>query len=1101
MSAKDKSRLRSSDVEDSPMNDRFVKFEGMHVVPPPMTGNYMPPKSDFRTDELKFTYGPKQSTTSEYDAKTSDLDSCESCSSEKTLETMPKPVESKPKVVNEPKVWSDTPIIAEYESDSDDEYVSKALVEQEKPSYAFINTVKHDNPHQTLKGKDIVDSGCFRHMIGNKAYLVNYQDFNGGPVAFGCSKDTECLVLSPDIKLLDENQVLLRVPRQHSMYSFNLENIVLLEPITTKNKANKTVGPMETNNSAGTQDGFDAGNSDMEANHAQEYYLLSLLSSYTSTVKSSKIKNGDQKLNGVLVQQQMRSQKIKKIKPFWRSLKGLKDKKKRLMMQLKLLERRLLKILRIFFFKKEVLEPALLTMDGIFTSASYDDEGAVTDFTNLKSTVNILVDLPFGKKAIGTKWVYKIKKDERGVVVRNKARLFAQGHRQEEGIDYDEVFAPMARIEAIMIFLAFASYMGFLVYQMDVKSLQSCKRSVWFTPNSQSMDKKDIMLLQVYVDDIIFGSAKKSWCDEFEVIMKNRFLVTPKTSHLQAVKRIFSYLKGQLKLGDSFYGSAKKQTIVATLTTEAEYVVVASCCGQHHFIRDAYEKKLIQVLKIHTDDNVVDLLTKAFNVSRDSFHGGAKKQTIVATLTTEAEYVAVIYTDNESTICIVKNLVFHSKTKPIEIQHHFIMDAYEKKLIHVLKIHTDDNVVDLLTKAFNVSRMVMLLTLGKKMPFGSVLEALNGDQPPMTKSSSSHNTTQDSRNSLEGTNRSERDKVQSPHDSILFGDHTSDRAEGVLNLKGLFSICTNLSNRVLSLEIIKDAQDANIIALKARLNKLEKMCKPSISHHRTRLKSVQRLSMKKRFGKKESVSKQGRKKDKPEPTLDDSTLDDFDADHGMHTEEPMNQGRLSKETKELVSTARPGDSTVRLDVGTADLIVPPSTTKSIFDDEDITMAQTLFKMKEEKAKKKGDKGKGVLEEPEPAKKMTTSDLDAAQIAKDAEVARLVYEEELAELEREKEKRKREEKASKAEEREEYTIEEGEKFLAGTIVAQRKFRAEQRSVEIRSRPPTKSQSRNLMMTYLKNIDRKRVIDDFKPMDSDDAVDKEKVLEEPEKTKIE
>ncbi|GJQ93647.1 putative ribonuclease H-like domain-containing protein [Tanacetum coccineum] len=82
----------------------------------------------------------------------------------------------------------------------------------------------------------------------------------------------------------------------------------------------------------------------------------------------------------------------------------------------------------------------------------------------------ILVDLPYGKKAIGTKWVYRNKMDERGVVVINKARLVAQGYRQEEGIDYDEVFAPVARIEAIRIFLAFASYMGFIFYQMDVKS-------------------------------------------------------------------------------------------------------------------------------------------------------------------------------------------------------------------------------------------------------------------------------------------------------------------------------------------------------------------------------------------------------------------------------------------------------------------------------------------------------------------------------------------------------------------------------------------------------------------------------------------------------
>nr|GFD39357.1 hypothetical protein [Tanacetum cinerariifolium] len=137
-----------------------------------------------------------------------------------------------------------------------------------------------------------------------------------------------------------------------------------------------------------------------------------------------------------------------------------------------------------------------------------------------------------------------------------------------------------------------------------------------------------------------------------------------------------------------------------------------------------------------------------------------------------------------------------------------------------------------------------------------------------------------------------------------------------------------------------------------------------------------------------------------------------------------------------------------------------------------------------------DKGKGVLEEPKPAKKMTISDLDAAQIAKDAEVARLVYEKELVELEREKEKRQRTKEASKAaivemydevqagieadalfaaklqqEEREEYTIKERAKFLTEIITAQRKFRAAQRSIEIKSRPPTKSQLKNLMMTYL------------------------------------
>nr|GFC08327.1 putative ribonuclease H-like domain-containing protein [Tanacetum cinerariifolium] len=83
----------------------------------------------------------------------------------------------------------------------------------------------------------------------------------------------------------------------------------------------------------------------------------------------------------------------------------------------------------------------------------------------------ILVDLPYGNKAVGTKWVYRNKKDERGIVIRNKSRFVAQGHTQVEGIDYEEVFAPVARIEAIRLFLAYASFMGFLVYQMDRKAL------------------------------------------------------------------------------------------------------------------------------------------------------------------------------------------------------------------------------------------------------------------------------------------------------------------------------------------------------------------------------------------------------------------------------------------------------------------------------------------------------------------------------------------------------------------------------------------------------------------------------------------------------
>ncbi|GKA73655.1 hypothetical protein Tco_0779957 [Tanacetum coccineum] len=192
----------------------------------------------------------------------------------------------------------------------------------------------------------------------------------------------------------------------------------------------------------------------------------------------------------------------------------------------------------------------------------------------------------------------------------------------------------------------------------------------------------------------------------FVVCACARFQVTPKVLHLHAVKRIFRYLKGQPKLGlwypkdspfdleaysDSDYAGAsldrksttggcqflgsrliswqcKKQTIVANSTTEAEYVAAASCCGQVLWIQN-------------------QMLDYGYNFMNTK-----------------------ICIDNESTICIVKNPVFHSKTKNIKFRHHFIQDSNEKKLIHMIKIHTDQNVADLLTKAFDVGRFQYLIT-------------------------------------------------------------------------------------------------------------------------------------------------------------------------------------------------------------------------------------------------------------------------------------------------------------------------------------------------------------------------------------------------------
>ncbi|GKE60240.1 putative ribonuclease H-like domain-containing protein, partial [Tanacetum coccineum] len=166
----------------------------------------------------------------------------------------------------------------------------------------------------------------------------------------------------------------------------------------------------------------------------------------------------------------------------------------------------------------------------------------VTNHVEPKKT---LVDLPYGKRAIGTKWIYRNKKDKRGIVVRNKARLVAQGYTQEEGIDYDEVFAPIARIEAIRLFLAYALFKDFVVYQMDVKStflygkieeeVYVCQPPGFEDPEFPNrvykIDKTlfikrvkcDVLLVQVYVDDIFFGSTKKVLFIEFEKLMHKKF--------------------------------------------------------------------------------------------------------------------------------------------------------------------------------------------------------------------------------------------------------------------------------------------------------------------------------------------------------------------------------------------------------------------------------------------------------------------------------------------------------------------------------------------------------------------------------------------------
>ncbi|GMI76746.1 hypothetical protein HRI_001343900 [Hibiscus trionum] len=468
-----------------------------------------------------------------------------------------------------------------------------------------------------------------------------------------------------------------------------------------------------------------------------------------------------------------------------------------------------------------------------------------------RSKVWTLVERPNNQSTIGTKWVFRNKLDENGNIVRNKARLVAQGYTQEEGIDFDETYAPVARMEAIRMLLAFACYHDFKLFQMDVKSaflngfineevyveqppgfedskfpnhvfkltkaLYGLKQAprAWYERLSTFLIEKgfekgkvdttlfikrynnDILVVQIYVDDIIFGSTNECYCKDFSKLMQGefemsmmgelsfflglqikqmsdgtfinqakyvsdmlkkfglenakpqatpmsssikldkdeggkcvdsklyrsmigsllyltasrpdimfsvclcaRFQASPKESHLVAIKRIFRYLIDTPTLGlwypkdstfslhafsDADYGGckidrkstsgtcqflgsmlvswfSKKQNSVALSTTEAEYISLGSCCAQVLWMKQ-------QLLDY-----------------------GVKMETIP------------LRCDNTSAICLTKNPIQHSRTKHIEIRHHFIRDYVSKNDVVIEFVDTLNQLADIFTKPLDKDR-------------------------------------------------------------------------------------------------------------------------------------------------------------------------------------------------------------------------------------------------------------------------------------------------------------------------------------------------------------------------------------------------------------
>ncbi|GJT73889.1 putative ribonuclease H-like domain-containing protein [Tanacetum coccineum] len=498
----------------------------------------------------------------------------------------------------------------------------------------------HGNPQLELQEKGVIDNRCCRHMTGNKSYLSDYKEINSGFVAFGgdpkggkitgkgkISTDAGCVVLSPDFKLLDNNHVLRIVPRKDNMYSVDLKNIVPLGGLTclfakaTLDESNlwhrrlghinfKTMNKLVRGNlirglpskifennltcfacqkgkqhkASCTKTCKNAGKARVETILGKDYILLLFLNQDLPFSSSSK----DSPNAG--------------FKPLGEEEK--KDVEHPENEDSEVPNTEELRVIRADEFYGCVDDPNMPNLEEIV----YSDVDAEANITNLDThilvspTPNIpeftrIIHLNKSLRSIHSapqtkrmtksvtnhvepkKVIQALTDPSRIEAMQDKLLQFKlqKGYTQEEGIDYDEVFALVARIEAIRLFLAYASFKDFVVYQMDVKSaflygkieeevyvcqppgfedpefpdrvykvekalygLHQAPRAWYETLSTYLLDngfqrgqidktlfikrvKGDILLVQVYVDDIIFGSTKKDLCTEFEKLMHKKF--------------------------------------------------------------------------------------------------------------------------------------------------------------------------------------------------------------------------------------------------------------------------------------------------------------------------------------------------------------------------------------------------------------------------------------------------------------------------------------------------------------------------------------------------------------------------------------------------
>ncbi|KAJ9561899.1 hypothetical protein OSB04_007059 [Centaurea solstitialis] len=372
-----------------------------------------------------------------------------------------------------------------------------------------------------------------------------------------------------------------------------------------------------------------------------------------------------------------------------------------------------------------------------------------------------LVERPIRISIIDLRWIFRNKKDENNFIIRNKAHLVAKGYRQQEGIDYDETFAPVARIEAIRIFFAYAAHKNMKVFQMDVKcaflsrelqevvyleqpegfvdpkypedvyvvdkalySLKQAPRAWYETLTIYLLESgyqkgtvdptlffrrsgNHLTVVQIYVDDIIFASTNPESCIEFEQIMKSRFQMSMmgELTFFFGLQSASTPMSTSFQLDEDLSGNPVDQktyrAIIGSLlylTASRPDIMFATCVYAH--------------LQSFTDSDHAGCKLNRKSTSGACQFLGDKLILWIKTQLAEYGYTMhriPIYCDSSSAIQIATNPVQLSRTKHIDIRYHFIKDHVEKGNVELFFVESERKISDFFTKAFDEKRHYYLL--------------------------------------------------------------------------------------------------------------------------------------------------------------------------------------------------------------------------------------------------------------------------------------------------------------------------------------------------------------------------------------------------------